>query len=318
MGYKKLLSLSDDLWSLKKLGSPETVREALAENGFDGIELIRWHDPQPLPGVTVVGRHMPYWPTWLDFWRGDTDSLLRQFGSMDNVRTYFSATSREDFVSQRRTELLEAAAMGAQYAVFHVSHSELMHCYNHAFTYTDEEIVRAFIEFINEAVEGLSEGPALLFENHWFPGLKLTERRLAELLMTGVRYPNKGFVLDTSHMMLTAGVKTEPEAVDAILGYIDGLGDMAAHIRTMHLNSAAGAHPLDGVYRPEADFETRLTEAFTFVGSMDPHRPFAYDGIRRVLDAVQPDFLVYELSFGTKDELREAVRRQDGAVGATR
>ena len=318
MGYKKLLSLSDDPWSLKKLGAPETVSEALAENGFDGIELVRWHEPQPLPDVTVVGRHMPYWPTWLDFWRGDTKSLLRQFGSMDSVRTYFSAASREDFVQQRRVELLESAAMGAQYAVFHVSHAELMHCYNHAFTYTDEEIVRAFIEFINEAAEGLETGPALLFENHWFPGLKLTERRLAELLMTEVRYPNKGFVLDTSHMMLSAGVKTEPEAVDTILGYIDGLGDMAAHIRTVHLNSAAGAQPLDGVYHPEADFETRLTEAFSFVGSMDPHRPFQYDGIRRVLDAVQPDFLVYELSFGNRDELREAVGRQDASVGAIR
>ena len=80
------------------------------------------------------------------------------------------------------------------------------------------------------------------------------------------------------------------------------------------MNSAAGAQPLDGVYHPEADFETRLTEAFSYVGSMDPHKPFRYDGIRRVLDAAEPDFLVYELSFGTRDELREAVRRQDGAV----
>lgn len=316
MGCKKLLSLSDDPWSLKKLGSPETVCAAMAENGFDGIELVRWHEPQPLPGVTVVGRHMPYWPTWLDFWHSDDTSLLRQFGSTDNVHTYYGAASREDFVRQRRAELMEASAMGAQYAVFHVSHAELEHCYNHAFTYTDEDIVRAFIEFINEVAEELETGPALLFENHWFPGLKLTEQRLAELLMTQVRYPNKGFVLDTSHMTLAAGVKTEPEAVDAILGYIEALGDMATHIRTVHLNSAAGAQPLEGVYHPEADFETRLTEAFRFVGSMDPHRPFQYEGIRRLLDKVQPDFLVYELSFGSREELREAVSRQDSAVGA--
>ena len=314
MGYKKLLSLSDDPWSLDKLGGPEEARKALKENGFDGIELVRWHDPQPLPDVTVVGRHMPYWPTWLDFWRGNEESLLRQFGSMDNVRTYYGAASREEFVSQRRAELEEAAAMGAQYTVFHVSHAELEHCYNHAFTYSDEDIVRAFIEFINEATEGLSKGPALLFENHWFPGLKLNERRLAELLMTEVKYPNKGFVLDTSHMMLTAGVKTEPEAVDAILEYIDALGDMAEHIRTVHLNSAAGAQPLDGQYNADADFESRLMDAFRFVGSMDPHKPFAYDGIRHVLDTVRPDFLVYELAFKTRDELLSIVEEQDCAL----
>lgn len=312
---KKLLSLSDDPWSVEKLGGPDAVREAIAKNAFDGIELVRWHDPQPLPGVTVVGRHMPYWPTWLDFWRGDDASLMRQFGSTDNVRTYFSAASREDFVRQRRAELEEAEAMGAQYAVFHVCHSELEHCYNHAFTYTDEDIVRAFVEFINEVTAGLQTGPALLFENHWFPGLKLNERRLAELLMTEVHYPNKGFVLDTSHMMLSSGVKTESEAVEMILRNIEGLGDMIENIRTVHLNSAEGAHPLDGKYNSEADFETRLMEAFQFVGSMDPHKPFQYDGIQRVLDAAEPEFLVYELSYGTKDELREAVRRQDGAVG---
>ncbi len=314
---KKLLSLSDDPYSLARFGGkPENARAALAGNGFDGIELMRWHDPQPLPGVPVVGRHMPYWPFWLDFRRGDKQALLRQFGSNDNVRQYYSAVSWEEFVQQRRAELRDAATMGAQYAVFHVSHVELEHCYTHAYTYSDEKIVRAFIEFINEAADELDSGMALLFENHWYPGLKLTDRTLAEALMRDVRYPHKGFVLDISHMMLAEGTSTEAEAVDAILRNIENLGDMAAYIHTVHLNSAAGAQPLDVVYHAEADFETRLMEAFRYVGGMDPHKPFLHEGINRVLQAVGPEFLVYELSFKTRKELKNIVNAQDGALAA--
>lgn len=308
----KLLSLSDDPQSMARFdGKPENVCAVLAENGFDGIELMRWHDPQPLPGVAVIGRHMPYWPVWLDFWRGDKSLLLRQFDSEENVRWYYGAATREEFVRQRRAELFDAAAMGAKYAVFHVSHVELMHCYTRQYTYSDEDIVRAFVELVNEAAVGFDSDMTLLFENHWYPGLKLTRRAMAEMLMTDVRYPQKGFVLDISHMMLAAGVKTEPDAVDAILGHIKGLGDMAAHIHTVHLNSAAGVQPQEMDYHPKADFQTRLMEAFSYVGNQDPHGPFLDNGIRRVIEAADPEFLVYELSFKTRETLDEVVRRQD-------
>ena len=312
---KKLLSISDDPWSIHRLGGPEAVAAAVAENGFDGIELMRWHDPQPVSGVRIVGRHMPYWPTCLDFMRGDEQKLLRQFDNADNALQYYSASSLDDFVKQRRAELQETVEMGAEYAVYHISHAELEHCYTHAFAYSDEEIVRAFIELINEETAGLDGDVALLFENHWFPGLKLTDTALTEALMADVKYPCKGFVLDISHMMLADGVKTEPEAVNAILKNIENLGDMAAYIRTIHLNSAAGAQPSEMDYHAQAPYETRLTEAFRYVGSIDPHKPFQDVGIQRVIEAAQPDYLVYELAFSTQRELSRVVKQQDRALG---
>jgi len=217
-------------------------------------------------------------------------------------------------MKQRRAELEETVAMGAEYAVFHVSHAELEHCYTHRFTYSDAEIVRAFIGFINEVTAGLDSDAALLFENHWFPGLKLTDRALPEALMTDVKYPRKGFVLDISHMMLAEGVKTEAEAVDSILASIERLGDMAAHIRAVHLNSTAGAPPLKIDYHAEAPYETRLAEVFRYVGSLDPHKPFVHDGIQRVIEAAAPEYLVYELSFGTQPELAGVVKTQESVL----
>jgi len=310
----KLLSISDDPWTIERLGGPEAVAAAVRENGFHGIELMRWHDPLPVPGVRAVGRHMPYWPTCLDFLRGDERALLRQFDSMDNARQYYGAASREDFVRQRRAELEEAAAMGAEYAVFHVSHVELEHCYTQRFTYSDAEIVQAFADLINEVTDGLEGGVTLLFENHWFPGLKLTDKAAAGALMTDISYPRKGFVLDISHMMLAEGAESEPDAADAILKNLEHLGDLAKSIRAVHLNSTAGAQPLDMRYSAAAPYETRVAEAFRYVGSMDPHRPFLHDGIRRVIGAVNPEYLVYELSFDSVQQLSEIVRKQDEAV----
>jgi sugar phosphate isomerase/epimerase len=312
----KLLSISDDPWTIGRLGGLEAVAAAIRENGFDGIELMRWHDPLPVPGVRAVGRHMPYWPTCLDFLRGDERELLWQFDSMDNARQYYSAASRVDFVRQRRAELEEAAAMGAEYAVFHVAHAQMEHCYTRRFTYTDAEIVQAFADLINEVMEGFGAGVALLFENHWFPGLKLTDRAPAEALMAGISYPRKGFVLDISHMMLAEDAITEPDAVDAILKNVERLGDLAKSIRAVHLNSAAGAQPLDMRYPADAPYETRLAESFRYVGSMDPHRPFLHDGIRRVIEAVNPEYLVYELVFDSAQQLSDIVRKQDKALKA--
>ena len=310
----KLLSISDDPWTIGRLGGPEAVAAAIRVNGFEGIELMRWHDPLPVPGVRIVGRHMPYWPTCLDFLRGNERELLRQFDSMDNARQYYSAASREDFVRQRRAELEEAAVMGAEYAVFHVTHVEMEHCFTHLFTYSDAEIVQAFVDLINEVTQGLENGVTLLFENHWFPGLRLTDRTPAEALMTGLIYPRKGFVLDISHMMLAEGVGTEPEAVDAILKNIECLGDLAKSIRAVHLNSATGAQPLDMRYPADAPYEMRLAESFRYVGSIDPHKPFFHDGIRRVIEAANPEYLVYELSFDSVQQLSDIVRKQDNAL----
>ena len=318
---KRLLSLSDDEYSLKQLGLGAAGIEALLnETGLDGIELMRWEKPQEsaVPMNRVIGRHMPYWPIFLDFWRGDKGALTRQFDTEENWCGYYFADSREVFVQSRRSEFLEVVQMGVAYAVVHVSHSELQHCYTGQFAYSAREIVDAYIEMLNEALRGVDAQFELLFENHWLPGLTFLDGGIAARLLECVEYPHKGFVLDISHIMNTCpGLKDEQTAVEYILEKLAQMGEAKRYIRTIHLNSAiSGTRTITGEYDAGADFITRLISAMQHVGAMDPHEPFKDRAILKVIDSVQPAFLVYELSAHTLPELRQAVAEQNETLHA--
>ena len=315
----RLLSLSDDTYSLEKFGGEAAnIRAFLAQNGLDGLELMRWENPQEdaVPMEKVVGRHMPYWPTFLDFWRGDEKELIRQFDTLENCQGYYYASSRDEFVRARHNELLDAAKMDAKYVVFHVSHSQLAHCYTGRHPYCDEEIIDAFIEFLNEILKDVPVRYEVLFENHWLPGLTFLDKEAAMRLLERVVYPNKGFVLDISHLMNTnRGLRDEKEAVDYILEKLESLGEAKRYIRTVHLNSSiSGSKKITGEYDAKADFMTRLIGAMRDVGGMDPHKPFCERGILRVLDSVRPEYLVYELAATSLAELQAAVTAQNEAL----
>ncbi len=319
---QKLLSVSDDAWSMQKFCcNADKIREFLAHNNLDGLEYITCFEEQAaaLPPEKIVGRHMPFWPAWLDFWRGNRQELLRQFGGENDLRGYYMADSLDEFIEKRRAELREGTEMGIRYAVFHVSHAQFEHCYTGKYTYTNAEIADAYADLMNEMLRGVRAEYALLFENHWFPGLTFLDAKLAMRLLEKIDHPNKGFVLDISHLTNTnPKIQTEEEAADYILKVLDEMGEAAAYIRAIHLNSSAGA--MARVLKQKAEpprggsFEDRLVEAMKYVCGMDPHRPVAHPCIRRVIGRVRPDYLVYELASSTLEELQNAVSIQNRSV----
>ncbi len=315
----KLISVSDDEWSIGKFGSrAENIRFFLEENNLDGLELMHWQTEGTgeIPMDRVVGRHMLFWPNWLDFWRSDRTALLREFDCEQNWHEYYHADTPEKFMEGRHSELEDAARMGVRYVVFHVSHVQMEHCYTGRYSYTDREIIDAFTEMLNGALRGISGNFTVLLENHWFPGLTLLEGSLAMRLLDGINWPDKGFVLDISHLMNTSsGIKSEPEGVAYIIKMLDRLGEAKYNIKTIHLNSSVPVNPIRNMeYCPREDYMTRLVAAMKHVGSMDPHAPFAHPSIRRVIDSIMPEYLVNELKYETLEELQNAVRIQSGSI----
>ena len=320
----KLLSISDDAWSLSRFGNDtDRIELFLEENGLHGLELMKWQAPRvnPIPKDRVIGRHLIFYPMWLDFWKSDKRALIRQFDTEENCFRYYNARSPLELVENYRRDLADSSDMGVEYVVFHVSHSVIEDAYAKNYCCSDGEVIDAFIEMINEILKGLRIGYTVLFENHWFPGLTLLNRGEAQRLLDGVHYPHKGFVLDIGHLMNTkARIRTEEEAVAYILDVLDGLGDLARDIRAIHLNSAATEEHVreslrNARYNPDAGFETRLTAAMRHVGGMDPHKPFVHPGIQKIIGAVSPEYLVFELASGTYGELRSAVLKQNAALG---
>jgi hypothetical protein len=319
----KLTNICDDPWTLAKFGnSTGKIEGFLTQCGLDGFELIKWRTDgeDVLPRLKLIGRHLNFWPTWLDFWQGDKAELARQFGPDTAWKSYFNASTIGEFVQNYRRELLDAEAMGARYAVFHVSHVQLEHCYNYQYTYTDREVVDASVELLNQILDGLDIHFTVLMENHWYPGLTFLDNTLAERLLDGVAYPNKGFVLDIGHLMNTnIELTSEGQAVEYILSVLRNLR-CVEHIRAIHLNSSlTGGYVKETqatqAYDPMGSYEDRLRQAITHVGKIDRHAPFLDPSIRRVIEVVQPEFLVYELASSSLEDLQKAVESQNKALG---
>ncbi len=299
----KLFNLSNHEIDLAKFNCDHARLQAFIEDfGFDGIELIQsssWKEEE-IPSHFVKGMHMRFWPMWLDFWNGNENELLKQFGSAETLCQYYGGQNKKAMVDWYRKEIETAVKLKAEYVVFHISHVLPEHCFSYKFSYADREVVKAGVELLNEVMDGITGELRLLVENLWWPGLTLCDSALAEELLTGVEYPHKGFMLDISHMMNTnLQLASEEEAVDYMLERLQQLGRLSGQIKGIHLNSSLSGEYVKSQFDnrsifEERDFFKRYCDSYAHVLKIDRHVPFRSTSIRRVLDFVKPDFLVYE------------------------
>ena len=132
-------------------GDTDALPAILQELGLDGIEFMlcaTW-DRTLFPPTYIKGVHLLFWPTWVDFWRGDRTALMAEFGSEDNIRGYYGSLDVADWVEGWRENLRRASECQPQYLVFHVAHNCTSEMYTRAFSVTDEEVIRAAIELVN-------------------------------------------------------------------------------------------------------------------------------------------------------------------------
>ncbi len=320
----KLLNFSVDPWDLDKFGNNADRMEAFLDRhgiaGFEMIQYANWDDCA-VPKSRIVAAHSCFWPSWLDFWREDRDSLMRQFGDEATCREYYGFDSKSELVGYYRQSLDRAQAAGVKYVVFHVSHAEMEHAYTYGFPYGDEEITDAFIDMMNEIVGGSIYDFDIVFENHWYPGLTLLDRGVAEKLINGFKHPRKGFVLDIGHMMNTdLELTSESEAADYIADKLKSLGSLARMIKVVHLNSSLTGEYVrqvikeESAYNPTLDFKTRHSLLYKHISMIDTHQPFMDPSIRRVIELASPDYLVYEFCVETLPELEHCVMSQNGVM----
>lgn len=324
---KKLINYSvfaHDFYGFNK--TEGALTDFLEKHQLQGIEMIQYGDwnSSLTQSNQIVGVHTQFWPTWLDFWNGDKKELIRQFGNTASVDGYYGCSNRKEWVNFYRSELEKAKQAKVKYVLFHVSHVELEHCYTYQFTYSNEEIILAFIEFINQVLEGFEADFEILFENHWFPGLIFTDPGEIKILMGQVKYPKLGFVLDTGHLMNTnLELRSEEDAVSYILNVLQGLGPMKEYIRGIHLNSSlSGAYVKKSklsksIYKPQLSFDERYSLVFSHIGKIDRHVPFSHPGINDIIELIDPEYLVLEFTASSLSQLEEYIIEQNKVLGFT-
>jgi len=298
------------------------LRTFIQDQGLDGIEMLLYKnlDTSILPKDLIHGHHLLYWPNWLNFWKGNEEALMADFMDRENVEHYYSGKRPEDMLTYYRREFEIAKETGAAYMVFHVAHCGFEEVFTFEHQYDDKAVMEGAIELINRVFEG--QGPMLLFENLWWPGLTYRDPELTRWFLGQINYGNKGLLLDVSHLMAT-------KCVDVISGIayvhqiLDGLGDLTDHIHAIHLNKTiAGPYfrsdhsALLKEFRNRKDPSGGFKATYKHIGQLDSHMPFEEKEVRSIIQRLKPDYLVHELSASSLDDLSEKLRTQMAAVGS--
>ena len=322
---RKMINLSNYSSDLDRFHYNYHELEAFLEkHELNGIELIQYDkwDASVIPSRLITGLHLPFWPSWLDFWRMDLPALEKQYGNDEIMKQFYGGNSPEILVEQYRSQMETAVEMGAEYVVFHAGNIRPEHSYNYQFTDSDEEVVEAAIQLINMVCRGLDTDVELLFENLWWPGLTMLDRDIAQKLIEETEYSHKGFMLDIGHLMNTnIDLQDEDQAVEYILGVLEQLGDTASYIKGIHLNSSLSGEYVKSMRSSDlgrkcdrmTDF-TQYGELCRHISKIDRHIPFTSPSINRVIQRVNPEYLVYEVLTDSLAMLDQYVQIQNSVL----
>jgi hypothetical protein len=314
----QLVNLSNYTSDLELIhNSPECLQAFLNHHHLDGLEMMfcdSWN-PRVHRKEWIQGAHLHFWPNWMDFWRGDREELLRQFGSDERIEAYYGALNPEGWLHVYRKNIRNVKMAGAKYAVFHVSQTRIPELFNWQFSFSDREIIEATIEVINELAEDVPDDMELLFENLWWPGLTLQDKELTALLLESVKHPKVGIMLDIGHLMNTnPELKNQDDGVDYVLKIVESLEEYKHYIHGVHLHHSLSGNYIKqsrGINMPQDNI---LAEAMSHVLRIDEHLPFSSPGVKRILNCVQPKYIVHEFMYTSINDWSEKIRIQQQAL----
>ncbi len=295
-----------------------TLSDYLKNFHLDGIEQliydtnIRSHDYS----AVSVGVHLAYWPYWLGFWLDNTTSVKKQFAAVYNKTDYFGgAHDKNEWLKVIKANIASALKQHPEYLVWHVADCSTESIFTFNFEYDDAKVLTAAAEIFNMVADCIPTDITVLFENLWWPGLRLLNKDLVKMFFDLIKRPNVGIMLDTGHLLNTnCDLQNQQQAVEYICRIIAELGSLAALIKGVHLSCSLSAeyqHSLDHQVPPHLNLQILLEH----IVNIDQHRPFTDKAIRKVLDLLQPDYLVHELYYDDFPQLSKLLPQQLSACG---
>ena len=308
-------NMTDSFCDMDRFASAAELEKLL--QGFDGLELMAFENRvhEKIPAGRVVGIHTRSYPYWYDFWTGDMARCLEELGDMAMVEAYYGGTTQEAVIEHFREDIASAKHYGAEYMVFHVSDCNILEAMTGRYEHGDEEVIDAFAEILNRIFPEDWDGPEILLENLWEPGLTFLEPEMTLRLLDRVKCRKKGIMLDTGHLMNTnTALRTPEEAVDYINGLLDKHGDLCRWIHGVHLNQSLSGEFVEytKTHLPElkGDFSERYGKMFEYVFQADQHRPFVCKGVRPLVERIGPKYLTFEFVTNDLEEHKMFLQQQ--------
>lgn len=315
---RQLISLSD-CTSGQEFGHGDLdwLEPLLVRRHLAGIEMYinSPYGSKVLPSQWVQGAYLSWGDSWLDFWRQDRQALLAQFGSEAEIKASYGGLTRDEWLERCRQQIDTARAAGANYVVFPISEVKPWEIYTWQFSSTDDEVLSAAIEVINELAPTIPDNIALLFVNHWWPGLRLLDKKKVAKLIHGVKHPNIGFMLDTGHLMNTnQQLKNEVEGVEYILAVLKKLGHYQRYIRGLHVSCSLSGEYVQHKQKQGAGIINGAAERLAHRLRIDEQRPFRVPAVKSIVYAVRPEVLVHHFRMEPISDWERKIRRQQEAL----
>ena len=296
---KTLFNITTSEDDLQRFNSSSDFLSML--NGFDGVELMYFNEDSKhiIPKDKVYGLHMHFFPFWIDFWKGNVDALNKEFDNRQTWESYYGGTNRKTLIQRFKKDLEYAHLYGVEYVVFHISEASIEESFTRKYTHSDEEVIDAVSELLNELFEDEDGSIALLMENLWLPGLTFTRPEITKRLLEKVHYANKGIMLDTGHLLhMDTSIHSQEVGVAFIHQMLDKHGELCKYIRGIHLNqSLTGSYCEEMINHPPQMGKTyaeRYNQMFFHAFAVDKHEPFTCVGVKELVKRIAPEYLTFE------------------------
>ncbi len=287
------------------------VKNYCNKYGCDGIEAI-WGgiECKNQGKMPIIGWHLGFYCDWLDFWLQDEAALLKKFGDLKTVETFYGGLKKEALINFFEQDLQRAALSGAEYVVFHVSDVSIEEGYTYEWLHTHERVIEEAVNLVNLLMDGKDYKFNFLMENLHWAGLTFEKTEHTKLLLDGVNYEKKGLLLDTGHLFCTnPDIKNEADGINYTLRKMREHEEMLDYIKAIHLHKSISGNFVKNntgfLPKLPADYFERFSEAYAHILKIDRHQPFYNPRVVEILDMVKPDYLVHELS-GASKKIREA------------
>lgn len=297
----------------------DDLQAFMQTNNLHGLELFVYSKERTCKSVQplVKGVHLRYWPYWLDFWQGNTAKLQNAFTDHSALQEYYwGAVNPEQWIEQIKSNIRLALEENPEYLVWHVANSDLYETFTFDFKHTDTEVTQATAELFNVVADCIPDNICVLFENLWWPGLRLTEPQVVTNFFAAIKHPNTGIMLDLGHLLSTnPQLSTEEEGYAYAQTIVHNLGEHAQRIRGVHLNySLSGDYVLNLDKTVPTQFD--IGDIYQHVTNIDRHLACTHQSLAGLIRLIKPKYLVHELFYNDLADLQSKLRKQQQAINS--
>lgn len=291
----------------------QSLGEYVASMKLDGIEQLIYDNNMILKyKESTIGVHLEYWSYWIDFWWNNQQRLDYIFESNEEKKHYYKAQNIYEWIEYIKKNITLALNLKPQYLVWHVSEANVQEIFTYNFYYNDRQVLLATSEVFNEVAKIIPDNVLILFENLWWPGLRLNSMENVVYFFEKLKHNNVGIMLDTGHLMNTnINLTSELEASIFIKDIVNNLGSFASLIKGVHLNcSLSGQYQKKFIEQQFKFCEFDKHRLWEHIIKIDKHEIFQTKAPSFLIDYIQPQYVVHELAYDNLILLRNKIMAQ--------